>query len=380
MFPGIHDDEYSVKRQRFLGIVKVGSVGVGIICVLWMPYFFYGRMLEGSIFPGHFTIKLQNKDLLKGGEYIVGGKGKGHANAYGEQQSLWKNFHFSHFVFPFPLRHPLYRMIPVIDYDGKKAFLGAKITDPDNMEYVKFKMGVHDQSYSLPPSLSLLEDQKLFIIPIFKKHILSHSKEEILKDLFSKNLRIPSMTNPLNWPSLLKVPYKNLVYNLFILKMRKDLFPKKTKKISFHSEKKMGVIHLSPSEDEDDYRRYEDIILYFFKGGTFYTIDLRVKKGASRAQVYKRRIFKDVRYEKSTERALASLYKEHKSLSYRKKIDQEGLTYLLASWSHRIEHRDFLREIIHFLEKGEGNRDSLKTLYKYAFKRYGSDFSPKKFK
>lgn len=71
------------------------------------------------------------------------------------------------------------------------------------------------------------------------------------------------------------------------------------------------------------------------------------------------------------------VYSEYRELSYNRRVDQEGMLYLFAAWSHEFKKREFLKEMIQFLERGEEKTMQLAPLYKFAYKKFGSTFSLK---
>ena len=53
------------------------------------------------------------------------------------------------------------------------------------------------------------------------------------------------------------------------------------------------------------------------------------------------------------------------------------MLYLFAAWTHQMDDKKFLKEMIQFLERGREHKNQLKPLYKYSFERYGTSFSLK---
>ena len=66
-----------------------------------------------------------------------------------------------------------------------------------------------------------------------------------------------------------------------------------------------------------------------------------------------------------------------KGLGYDRQIDQEGMMYLLSAWTHSPNNKDYIREMIAYLERGERTQRQLESLYAYAYSRYGETFSTK---
>jgi hypothetical protein len=73
--------------------------------------------------------------------------------------------------------------------------------------------------------------------------------------------------------------------------------------------------------------------------------------------------------------ASTPIYSDYKQLPFYKKVGQTGLAYLFASWSHHQEDREYLREMIQFMERGKQNQNILRPLYDFAFAKFGTTFS-----
>jgi hypothetical protein len=80
-------------------------------------------------------------------------------------------------------------------------------------------------------------------------------------------------------------------------------------------------------------------------------------------------------YKASAKEDSIQIYNEYKKLNYEQRVDQEGMIYLFAAWTHNIDNESFLREMIKFLERGNDNNIHLQPLYEFAYKKYGSNYS-----
>ena len=80
-------------------------------------------------------------------------------------------------------------------------------------------------------------------------------------------------------------------------------------------------------------------------------------------------------YKASSVDSAIPIYAQYKNISYNRRIDQQGMTYLYAAWSHDLNNREYVRVIIMFLERGKSNLKFLKPFYEYAYKRFGSNLS-----
>ncbi len=114
---------------------------------------------------------------------------------------------------------------------------------------------------------------------------------------------------------------------------------------------------------------------YFFNFGTVYPIHVRYNQFIHAAMRAKNEIFFNIQNVPSSEASSVTLYNEFQSLSFKRKTDQEGMIYLMSAWTHVNENKNFLRQMIQFLERGEQNMIYLAPLYEYALRTYGTSFS-----
>ena len=71
-----------------------------------------------------------------------------------------------------------------------------------------------------------LKEHRLFSLPIFKNKILKLKNEKIWQDLFSLDVEVAPQE------------IKAMIYNLFILHLRTQIFPKQTQFFSYLPEQK----------------------------------------------------------------------------------------------------------------------------------------------
>ena len=302
---------------------------MGIIAgIRFIPTYLYKKKLDKEI--SSFS-----REILKGEQLLLDKKD--------ESVHTWKNFHFSHFILPLPIRHPSFRLTPLIHFK-KNPSLGMEFIDPKKRSLLKFKIG------RFVPFSSPLHKKKIFHSRVFREYMLKKTRKNIIEDLFSKDLLHIEK----------KPSYKELIYNLFILQMRKDLFPSNARKVYYLPWNQTGVITIdSPKKTRVDQ------IWYAFTGDGFKTISIQWKKNDRDAISFKKKIMKIFRYKKISLEKSKKYYEIYKSLPYKTKIDQEGLMYLLLAWSHEPKKQDYVREMIFYMEKGEKNFSILLPLYRY---------------
>ena len=342
-----------MKKKKFFVLTTILSI-MGI-CVYLTPYFIYEHILKEGIKADYLDLTLQ-RNFLRGRKY-QSDQIKDQVRA---GEPLWEIFHFADFIVPFPLHNPLFRLVPIIEKRAGRIKLGAKFIDPKDRKTLAFK-AKGNKELILP-----FNKQRLFSIPIFKKYIHSQAKEKIKKDLFTKNLLIFSddgvglggiIVN------LWTTSYKELVYNLFIYQMRQDIFPVDTMAIFFYEEKNLGII-LLPSEDE----LYLEEIIYTFSEKGLSSLFIESRKYDLVAKKYRQKIIDRLEYKKSDKEAAKEIYLTYKKLGYHTKIDQEGLSYLYAAWTHDRDRKEYLQEMVRFLERGRKNFVHLLPLYQHILK------------
>lgn len=284
-----------------------------------------------------------------------------------EDGSLYKVFHFSNFQMPLPLNHPSFSIIPSIEIESTGPRLGGHFLDGRNNELFSFMI---EKTYKFE---TVSGDQKLFSLPIFRNHIQRKTDEEVWRDLFSKKLSLPSNIGKSFYESLMElreVSYSDLVYNLYVLYNRSHLFPKNIKRISFDAKSGNGLVEIASSDP-----RFRVERLYLIDKGIIYSITIKTNIGNIVAENFRSKLLRETIYKGSTIDSAIPIYAQYKSITYSNRIDQQGMTYLFAAWSHDLINREYVRVIILFLERGKQNLKYLKPFYEYAYKKFGSNLS-----
>lgn len=349
------------KKILFLTILLL-LIFVGIALFAIAPYHIYTLTLTEGVSTKFLVMKPSHKVLYDGHNFIYEADAQ---NA--DDDSLFRIFHFSNFEIPMPLNHPVFSMIPTIKIESSGPRLGASFLDGKNAELFSFMI---EKNFKLETTSG---DQKIFNLPMFRNYIARKSDDEIWRDLFIKKLSLPSNVGKSFFDSLItlkSVSYYDLVYNLYILYNRNILFPGDVKKISFDSVTSHGIIEL-PSEDE----KYKVEKLFIIDKGIVYSMQIKTRVGEAISDNFRKRLLKEITYKASTSDSAIPIYAEYKNISYKNRIDQQGMTYLYAAWSHDLGNKDYIRVIILFLERGKSNLKFLRPFYEYAYKRFGSNLS-----
>ena len=282
-------------------------------------------------------------------------------------ETLFQPVHFGHYELPMPINHSLYSLIPLIKIEGAGPRLGASFQNAKNSEFFSFML---ERPYKLETTSG---DQKLFTLPVFKNYIARKSNDEVWADLFRKQLSLPSNEGKSFFASLKtlwNVSYYDLVYNLYILYNRRFVLPKDAKAFSYYPEKMIGIVEL-PSED----KKIKVERLYIIESGFIYPILIKTRTIEKSATNFRAKFIREIKYKATSPDSAIAIYARYKQISFLQRLDQQGMTYLYAAWSHDLNSRDFVRVIIQFLERGKLNLKYLKPFYEFAYKKFGSTLS-----
>lgn len=349
------------KKIIILSIAFLLLAGTGVLMAI-APYHIYTLTLTEGV-NTRFLVMKPSSPVLYDGHDVHFVK----VDNENLDKSLFREFHFSHYLLPLPFNHPVFSLIPAIKNESTGPRLGVSFLDGKSNEMFSFML---EKPYKLE---TISGDQKIFLLPVFKNHIYRKSEEEVWRDLFSKKLSLPSNVGKSFYESLMalkSVTYNDLVYNLYILYNRAHLFPENTRKISFNEKTNQGILEL---QSDDSKYRLERIFLV--EKGMIYSMTIKTKRGLGHAENYRNRLLNELKYKSTTTDSAIPIYAEYKSISYGNRVDQQGMTYLYTAWSHDLNNRDFVRVIILFLERGKSNLKFLKPFYEYAFKKFGSNLS-----
>ncbi|OFZ26812.1 MAG: hypothetical protein A2381_06635 [Bdellovibrionales bacterium RIFOXYB1_FULL_37_110] len=344
---------------------------VGYHGVKLFPYFIYSRIILNGIDSEY--IRLDQATY----EQVTPSYPLDIDDMENKPSDLFKNFAFGGYEVVVPVHHPVIKLLPVIsrELDEKNlSLLGFKLITP---QYSYNNISFEIQKTSRV-SLNFYTE-KLFTLSTFKKNILKRSSFEIWRDvyrldlLYNRDLR--SFNNSYHLARELSKMAKDhmveeLVYNLYILFLRQKIFENKKPRYQWYAKGGLGVMNLS---SDNDLFKVEKLM--FKEGDIVYSVILKTKKNDHFARTYRNMLFNTMRLKKSSAQLSQTIYEDYKTLSFEQKIDQKGMVYLFMAFSHVRENKNFLREMIQFLEKGKNNLIYLVPLYEYAFFKYGTNFS-----
>jgi len=294
---------------------------MAILPILAAPFYIYKTIIFDKKSYDFFSISRVNVNFLKPKEFVV----KEDKNIEIGDADLYRKFHFKDFNVPVPIRHPLFRLIPWITSisSRKEPLLGLKIKGTDREFSLKFR-----PEETLDFNLGLAS-QRMFDYPAIRNTIINYGVNKIWKDLFSK--------------SLTKFPksYNEIFYNLYIYNLRHHLLPKLTLGLSFVKNNLGGVIELP--YDEPGFKRE---VFWFFREGQVYTFSTVTDMSDFENRNLRRQIVTNLAVHEGDPSISKSIYNEFRSLSYDRKLDQEGMMYLYSAWSHVVKELEKV-----FLEK-----------------------------
>ena len=325
--------------------------------LLIFPYLLYFLIIEDKYSANWYDLEKINKSLFLGKEFNA--ERLQEENNKNENQ-YWQVFHVQNYKVPLPVRHPQLEVTPLINknFDNDYVQMGFEFLNSNKkaIAEVKFKEG-RDFRKNFRPG-------RLFEIPIFKSELSVKSIREIWSDLFLRKMSY------LKNIQLKEIKYLDLVYNLYILSMRDYYFPKKIKSIRYYKKYDVGILEVEgPLSD----RLYEEV--FFLVEGRIESFSLITKKNDPLVRSLRARYLNQVVFSHTSLKESKKIYGQFRDLTYSQKIHQLGMFYLFSAWSHNFRDKEFLKEIISFLERGEGNYSQLNQLYIYAFEKYGPEFT-----
>ena len=336
--------------------------------LLMMPFDFYEEALTNGVSSDFLNLRKLPPQYYRGGKYTLA-KMEGVAS---EEERLWQQLHFDNFTMPFPIKHPNFMIVPQMERIAGKYNFGFKV--------LNYKKEVLNSVMVGPAKDFTLRFQKhkIFELPLFKKRITLNGLSGPWIDLFLRDYntdRYPRPSFGTLWNPL-EIPMVHMVYDLFILKTRERFFPNDVLKFAYWEDKDFGIAEIIDEETKaGDSKSYREEEVFILNENKVYRIRLRTRLEDYSAESYRQKFLKKLEFKSSHPDSSISLYSNFKKLSYNEKLTPTGLTYMYAGLTHKSDSREFLREMIHFLERGKNDRVFLTPLYNYAYQLFGTSFS-----
>ena len=137
----------------------------------------------------------------------------------------------------------------------------------------------------------------------------------------------------------------------------------------------MGLIRLTDPNKKK--KGYQHELILGLDQRKIYSLDFTFHINKKFASKFRKKLLDSIIFKESSFESAVSSYNQYKSLTFNEKISQFGLFHLLSAWSHNRDNHKFLKEIIQFSERKGVQQVSLKFLYDYAYKKFGTNFSRK---
>ncbi len=357
-----------LKTTIFLGLIAAILFVSGLLA-LSVPGHFYQKAITEGVSSPLLSLRKLPRQFYSSSRFEF----KKMKEVSFDDQEMWKSFHFSDYEIPFPVHHPLYLTVPIISWENKKTQLGYKLLNHRKKEVASVRfLGFKKLKFDF-------KENKIFQLPIFKSGILAKGSQSLWKDLFTmdiereRNISYDWKSDILkDWEKTLKI----MIKRLFIIHNRVKFFPIATREITYWSDRNLGVVRVEDQESRSGRaKQYYQEVVYLLHKNQVHAIEIRTLNEDQSAEVFRRRFFNGLKYRMSSPDNSIHLYNDYKRLSYRQRLDQEGMVYLFSAWTHSLENRKYLQEMIFFLERGRQNSIHIQPLYGYGYERWGNSFS-----
>jgi hypothetical protein len=319
----------------------------GYVFLKGYPYRLYSNWIQGSGWNSYYSISNYRPDLLKPTELDP-------IPPYKEDYvQLWKPFPLRNSLIPLPTRHPLFITVPVIEFtnSSRPPQVGMSIIASNGRELSRV--------YTLPTALTQdhTHGQELFKLPFVKNKILKKDQNQVWKDIFTHEIKNDSKN------------MDDMIHDLYILHLRSKLLPPETIKYGLLKDEK-AIIELV-SKDKD----YIVELVMTQEAGSIYSYVLKTEKRSDESRKLRSKFLESIAFQPIDSAMGRLIYTEFKQLNFARQVDQEGMLYLFSAWTQEVESQELLKEIIFYLERGRNTGKQLKTMYKYALKKYGKTFT-----
>lgn len=330
-------------------LILSASLFGGYVFIKGYPYRLYSGWIKGEGWNKYYSIQGYRPLLLTPVDVEI-------IPPYKEDYAqLWNDFPLRNARLPLPVRHPLFKTVPIVQATGEKTppQVGMTIFSPTNRELSRI--------YTLPNTISYdyTQGQELFKLPFVRNRILKISLDKLWKDVFTYNIEVKSKS------------LDEMIYDLYILHARSKILPKTAVKYSLIKDDK-AIIEIE-SMDKD----YLLELVFTYSGGNIYSYVLRTEKNSDESRKLRAKFLDAISFSAIDPALGKILYTEFKQLNFARQVDQEGMLYLFGAWTQEMENTELLKEMIFYLERGRDSRHQLKPLYEYAVKKYGKTFTTK---
>ncbi|MBF0298837.1 MAG: hypothetical protein HQK51_08960 [Oligoflexia bacterium] len=349
------------------------------------PFYIYKKIIQENFTTEWYKPNFTSK-MLAGSVFSPSKLSESHEDRY------WKLFHIKDYKIFLPINHPLLTANPVVNIEDEKdaVTLGLQFITQNSHPIIDINFNKNKKFQTI------LGSQKLFKIAIFESYLEKKALTNIWTDMFLKDLSLDSnkskndkavvesdnffkkwfynlYANFEDTLNLIKLSYTDLIYNLYILQFRSIYLPSNALSFFYDDTRNLAIIELAI-----DGRMVKNTIVMFLSNGYIESYSIvQYLSDLSSSELYQR-MYDTIYYAESSSNISKLVYGQFVDLPYYAKTNDQGMFYLFSAWSHKIDDKEFLREIIRFLERGQSNLLKLQPFYYYAFKKYGTNFSSKR--
>lgn len=332
----------------FLLLIALSLLG-GYIFVKGYPYRLYSNWARGEGWNKYYMISSYRSQYLTPEDIDP-------VEEYREEfQQLWKPFPLRNSLIPLPVRHPLFRTVPIIQrYDSKSdPLIGMSILSAKGREL----SNLYTVSARFLPDFSL--GQELFKLPFARNRILKYDINQVWRDVYTKKIEVTSKD------------MEEMIYDLYLIHLRSEIIPQNAIKY--------GVIHddIAVLEIKSNDKDYKVEMINKLLNGQIYTYVLKTDLRESESKKLRSKFLNAINFSHVDNSMGDILYREFKQLPYNRQIDSEGMLYLFSAWSLDIKNENLMREMIFHLERGQHNELALVPLYRFSYVQYGKTFTSK---
>jgi hypothetical protein len=323
----------------------------GFIWVKDRPQFYYQEILSGKDpIPSYFKGGKVVEQFLRASPYPL----ERSKVIYQEQEKYWKSFHLSHFEVEVPYDHPLFYPVPVVEPTNFAPHLGLSFYD---------SLGKFIFSFTALTPFPLryfnLKD-KIFNFPATENYLNNLDRKKIWEDLFLLN--IPKVCQSCS--------LYELVYHLYILRLREEYLTSSFENIYYFKEKNIGILTSFNANSN-----FDEEILYYHSEGIIYPMRFRIQKNNPQAEVTRQRIVKSLTLKSSQVDSRVSIFAEYQNLSPNEQRSIKSVYFLFSAWTHDQENENYFQLLIRNLESYKPQDQTYHPLYEYSYKKFGSTFS-----
>jgi hypothetical protein len=288
----------------------------------------------------------------------------------------WKTIHFQNFDILLPLKNPEIYFLPTPLWVDGQNILAGEYYHRNNIKMLSFQ---------IRPVTTLKFDhfgQKFFREVPYAREALKKKTEEIIwQDLLKVDLHVEIPQGWFDPDSVMRywdlwheVGGQQLVYNYYLMIVRNQLL-KDMQADNFVSSPDQSFLVFDKNEKQGLSEGLRRERMVFYLNQKIYSLELISDFKDQEAQKLREVFLSNFRFNPTNENETISLYAQFKNLSYELKLDAVGLVYLYSAWSHSVNNKKILQEIILYQEKNKDNFRFLRPFYEYTRNRYGNTLS-----